>query len=61
MRNRMDIFKQLSLLPEPFGTTAKAQVKRTEIYLELLIDIRDQLQALNTDLADIVAVRRATP
>lgn len=43
MRTKNQIFKQLLQIPKPFSSSQKGQVERTEIYLEVLIDIRDQL------------------
>lgn len=43
MRSKPEIFKQLLQTPKPFGSSQKGQVERTEILIEVLIDIRDIL------------------
>ncbi|GAJ10026.1 unnamed protein product [marine sediment metagenome] len=53
MRTRDQILDQLVKLPKSYGSTNQASTLATHIMIEVLVDIRDQLNALSTSLVSV--------
>lgn len=56
MRTKDQIIDQLNKMPKPYGSTNQTSTLTTHVMIEVLIDIRDHLTALNTILGSVEKV-----
>ncbi|MBA7672074.1 hypothetical protein ES703_80245 [subsurface metagenome] len=56
MRTKDQIIDQLNKMPKPYGSINQTSALTTHIMIEVLIDIRDHLTALNTILGSVEKV-----
>lgn len=53
MRTKAQIIDQLNKIRNPFGASHQAQHLLNKVFIEVLVDIRDELTALTTILGSV--------